>query len=69
MKKTDRIYAFLAVIATIVFITSCSEDTTEQDSRDDEQRYFDIYVAANYPEIIKRSNTITVSGKNLLIVK
>ena len=31
-------------------MSSCTEDTEEQDKLEKEQRFFDIYMAANYPD-------------------
>lgn len=50
MKITNSLVPFAILISAAFFMVSCTEDTTEQDSLDDEQRYFDIYVAANYPD-------------------
>jgi len=51
-----RIFPFVAFIAAIIYISSCTEDNTEQNSLDEEQRYFDIYVAANYTEAVPESS-------------
>jgi len=49
MKILHRIIPFVAMIAGLMFIISCSEDNTEQNVMEQEQRYFDIYMGANYP--------------------
>ncbi len=51
-----RIYPFVAFIAAILYISSCTEDNTVQNSLDAEQRYFDIYIGANYPDAVQQSS-------------
>jgi len=50
MKITMRLYPFVTVIAGLILLASCTEDTVVQDSLDQEQRFFDIYMAASYPD-------------------
>ena len=52
MKILNRIIPLVALTATLIFISSCTEDNTVQNSLDAEQRYFEIYVAANYPDAV-----------------
>ena len=64
MKILNRIIPFVALIATLIFISSCTKDNTEQNALDEEQRYFDIYVAANYPDAVPEpSGLIYVENK------
>jgi len=42
----------VALIAGLVYLSSCSEDNTEQNTLEQEQRYFDIYMGANYPDAL-----------------
>jgi FKBP-type peptidyl-prolyl cis-trans isomerase len=56
MKIMNRIYIFAVMITGLVIMTSCTEDTGSQDSMDREQRYFDIYMAANYPEAVPEAS-------------
>ena len=59
-----RIYPFAAFLAAIIYICSCTKDNTEQNSLDAEQRYFDIYVAANYDNTVPEpSGLIFVENK------
>lgn len=51
-----RIYPFVAIVAAILYINSCTEDNTELTYLDAEQRYFDIYMGANYPDAIPESS-------------
>ena len=50
MKKLNRIFPFVALIAGLLYITSCEEDNSDQYGPYQEQRYFDIYREANYPD-------------------
>jgi len=64
MKILHRIYPFVAFLAAIIYISSCTKDNTEQNSLDAEQRYFDIYVAANYDDAVPEpSGLIYVENK------
>ncbi|MEN8226880.1 MAG: FKBP-type peptidyl-prolyl cis-trans isomerase [Bacteroidota bacterium] len=57
MKFTIKnIVHIIAAIAGIVLITACKEDTDDQDKTDQEQRFFDLYVGANYPDVVPQSN-------------
>lgn len=47
---------FLALIAGIMLLSACQEDTTQQDRTEQEQRFFDLYVAKYYPSIQPRAN-------------
>jgi len=51
-----RIYPFVAFIAAILYISSCTKDNTVQNALDAEQRYFDIYMGANYPDAVPQSS-------------
>ncbi len=54
MKIMRRIYPFVAFIAAIIYISSCTKDNTVQNAQDAEQRYFDIYIGANYPDAVPK---------------
>jgi FKBP-type peptidyl-prolyl cis-trans isomerase len=56
MKMLNRIIPFVAVMAVSIFISSCTEDNTEQYALYSEQRYFDIYVGANYPDAVPEAS-------------
>lgn len=56
MKIMHRIYPLVAFIAAVLYISSCEEDNTEQNYLDAEQRYFDIYMGANYPDAVPESS-------------
>ena len=47
-----RIYPIVAIIAAILYTSSCTKDNTEQNALDAEQRFFDIYMGANYPDLV-----------------
>ncbi len=51
-----RLYPFVTVIAGLMLLASCQEDTTSQDNLDQEKRFFDIYMAANYPDAVPQSS-------------
>ncbi len=48
MKIRRIIYPVLAIAAAVALISACTEDTDDQDAMEQEKRYFDIYLAANY---------------------
>ena len=52
MKILNRRIPLVALIAALIFISSCTKDNTVQNSLDEEQRYFDIYVASNYTDAV-----------------
>jgi FKBP-type peptidyl-prolyl cis-trans isomerase FkpA len=56
MKIMRRIHPFVAFIAAILYISSCTKDNTVQNSLDAEQRYFDIYIGANYPDAVQQTS-------------
>jgi FKBP-type peptidyl-prolyl cis-trans isomerase len=56
MKKLNRIIPFVALIAGLIYMTSCEVETTGQDTMEQEQRYFDIYVGANYPDAVPQAS-------------
>jgi FKBP-type peptidyl-prolyl cis-trans isomerase len=39
-----------------MFVASCTKNIAEQDKRAQEQRFFDLYVAANYPNVEPKPN-------------
>jgi len=56
MKILNNIYPRLILLAGLLTMVSCMEDTTEQDALDQEMRYFELYVAANYPDAVPEAN-------------
>ncbi len=52
------IQPYLVATAVSLLAISCQEDTGGQDERDQEQRFFDVYVAANYPGMKPQPNGI-----------
>jgi FKBP-type peptidyl-prolyl cis-trans isomerase len=56
MKKMISLFPLLALTAGLVLMASCTEDTEDQDRKDQEQRFFDIYMAANYPDATPRTS-------------
>ncbi len=56
MKIVNRINPFLVLIAGLVIMTSCKEDTEDQDRKEQEQRFFDIYMGANYPDAVPQAS-------------
>ncbi len=56
MKIVNRINPFLVLIAGLVIMTSCKEDTEDQDKLEQEQRFFDIYMGANYPDAVPQAS-------------
>ncbi len=49
MKIINRIYPYLILIAGLAMLVSCTEENTDQDALAQEQRFFEIYMGANYP--------------------
>ncbi len=57
MKFTNKtIYPIIITIAGIILLSACQENTEELDSMAQEQRFFDLYVGANYPDVQPRTN-------------
>ena len=52
MKKMNKMFPFVAFLAGLMMVTSCKDDNSDQTALDEEQRYFDIYLGANYPDAI-----------------
>jgi FKBP-type peptidyl-prolyl cis-trans isomerase len=50
MKIINRKYTLALLVTALFFLGSCNEDTTEQDSKEQELRFFDIYMSAHYPD-------------------
>ncbi|RLD93108.1 MAG: hypothetical protein DRJ29_09875 [Bacteroidetes bacterium] len=64
MKVLRRIIPVAALIAGLLYMTSCEKDYSEQYSINQEQRFFDIYVGANYPDAVPQaSGLIYVENK------
>jgi FKBP-type peptidyl-prolyl cis-trans isomerase FkpA len=56
MMKVRSIYPLLILISGLFIITSCNESTVVEDDRDQEARYFNIYVGANYPGAVPEAS-------------
>ena len=56
MKKRRFIYFTLAISAALAFMFGCAEETGDEDIAEQEIRFFNIYVAANYPEAEPQAN-------------
>ena len=56
MKKLYRIIPLLVGIAGLIYMTSCEEDNSDQYGSYQEQRFFDIYREANYPDAIAQAS-------------
>jgi FKBP-type peptidyl-prolyl cis-trans isomerase len=52
MKIMSIKYAIVLLVPVLLFMVSCNEDTTDQDSKEQEQRFFDIYLGAHYPDAV-----------------
>ena len=50
MKIRRIIYYTLAITAAFVLMSGCTEEASEEDLAEQELRFFDIYMAANYPD-------------------
>ena len=46
-----KIHLIVIAVAAIMLVAACTEITDNQDMREQEQRFFDLYVAANYPTV------------------
>ena len=51
-----KIYPIFIVLAAIVLISACKEDTEERDRTEQELRFFNLYVGANYPGETPQAN-------------
>lgn len=56
MNFYKKIYPVIIAITGIVLISSCTEENGVTDFREQEQRFFDLYVGANYPDVQPQSN-------------
>ena len=56
--KIPIILPLLVILAGSFFTRSCTEDGTEQHSIEQEQRFFDIYREANYPDAVHQPSGI-----------
>jgi len=56
MKILNKICPYLILLAGLFMMVSCMEDTTEQDALDQEKRYFELYVASNYPDAVPEAS-------------
>jgi len=56
MKIRRIIYFTLAISAALVLMSGCEEETSEVDVAEQEQRFFDIYLAAYYPDAEPQSS-------------
>ncbi len=50
MKISRKRYYILAAAAALVLGTSCNNDSEGEEAREQEQRYFNIYISAHYPD-------------------
>ena len=53
-----KIHLIVIAVAAIMLVAACTEITDKQDMREQEQRFFDLYVAANYPTVQPESSGI-----------
>ena len=56
MKFVKKIYPIFIALTVNMLVASCTKDITTQDRRAQEQRFFDLYVAANYPNVEPQPN-------------
>lgn len=54
MKIRRIIYYTLALPAALIFMSGCTEETSEEEIAFQEKRFFDLYLAANYPDAESR---------------
>ena len=50
MKKSGKRYYILAVAVALILGASCTKDTEGEEAREQELRYFNIYISAHYPD-------------------
>lgn len=56
MKIVSRIHPLIILIAGLMIMASCAEENVVQNNLDQELRYFDIYVGANYPDVVPEAS-------------
>ncbi|MDF1576072.1 MAG: FKBP-type peptidyl-prolyl cis-trans isomerase [Bacteroidales bacterium] len=54
MKNLRKIQSVLLLAAGLLVLTSCTEETEDQDALEQEQRFFSIFMAANYPDAVRQ---------------
>ena len=52
----NRIYTAALLIAGLVLMASCNKDNGDQDSKEQEQRFFNIYLKSHYPDLTPRAS-------------
>lgn len=57
-RKLPIILPLLAILAGSFITRSCDDNSEEQNSIEQEQRFFDIYMAANYPDAVLQPSGI-----------
>lgn len=56
MMKVRRLYPLIVLISGLFIMTSCTESSIVDDNLDQEERFFEIYVAANYPDAVPEAS-------------
>lgn len=56
MKRLHKIIPFTAFIAGLIYMTSCTEFSSEQNFLEQEERFFNIYTGANYPDAVPQAS-------------
>lgn len=52
----NRIYTIAFLISGFVFMVACTKDNGDQESKEQEQRFFDIYLKSHYPDATPRAS-------------
>lgn len=52
MKLRRFLYYTLAIPIALVLMSGCTEETSDEETAEQEQRFFNIYLAANYPDAV-----------------
>jgi len=56
MMIMNRIHTVALLVAGLVFMTSCKKDNGDQESKEQEQRFFNIFMKSHYPDLTPQAS-------------
>jgi FKBP-type peptidyl-prolyl cis-trans isomerase FkpA len=56
IKNVSRLLPYLVLAGGILLTASCVKEEADDEARQEEQRYFDIYVASHYPDAVPEAS-------------
>ena len=61
---TKSLTILILTVTGIMLLPSCQKDPEEQDKRAQEQRFFDLYVGKNYPNVLPDADNSNEKDEN-----